>query len=106
MGGFVSAISMKPRNAFIAGILISASVGILMAVFFGWDILRHFPSDNLVEPFHQRATQFNQPATNFVVFSSFVFQMAFDVTFFFVGIAVVVLAAFNAKKYLMRSASR
>ena len=97
---------MKPRNAFITGMLVSAGLGILIAVFFGWEIFRHFPSADLAEPFRQRATHFNQPAVNFVVFSSFALQMAMYVTFFFVGIGVTLWAAFTAKKYLMRPTSR
>jgi hypothetical protein len=84
---------MKPRHAFIAGILITAGVGVGMALFFGWDILRHFPSIDLGEPFRQRATHFNQPVVNFVLFSSFALQMAFDVSFFFLGIGIVIWPA-------------
>jgi hypothetical protein len=97
---------MKPRNAFITGMLIIAGSGILIALFFGWKVLRHFPTADLAEPFYQRAAHFNQPAVDFIVFSSFALQMALYVIFFFFGIGLAIWAAFTAKKYLMKPTSR
>jgi hypothetical protein len=97
---------MKPRNAFIAGMLITGGSGILTAVFFGWEVLQRFPTADLAEPFRQRGTHFNQPAVNFVVFSSFALQVALYVFFFFVGLALVIWTALTAKKYLMKSTQR
>lgn len=77
-----------------------------MVLVCGWDMLRHFPSTDLGEPFRRSANHFNQPAVNFIVFSAFVWRMALDAFSFFVGVAVVVLAALKAGKLLMRFTSR
>jgi hypothetical protein len=96
---------MTPRNATISGLLILAGVGLGFVLFFGWDILRHFPSTDLSEPFRQRANHFDQPAANFIVFSAFVLKIAFDVPLFFLGIFLVIRAALMARKYLTRPTS-
>jgi hypothetical protein len=96
---------MKPTNSSIGRLLLCAAVGAGMVLICGWDILRHFSSTDLSEPFRRSATHFNQPAVNFVVFSSFVWKMTLDVFSCFVGATIVVLAALKAGKHLVRSAS-
>jgi hypothetical protein len=99
------ASTMKPRNAFIAGCFIIAGVGILLATISSSLIIRQFPSSDLVEPFHQRATHYKQQGTNFVVFSSFALYLALQVTGLIVGIYLVGFSAFTTWKHLKRRRS-
>lgn len=84
---------MKPRTAFIAGCSIIGGIGVLMVAFCGWHLVSLFPSADLAGPFRQQAT-------DFFIFSSFVFSMAFYVTGFVVGIYVVGFAILSAIKNL------
>jgi hypothetical protein len=97
-----SATSMKPRNALIAGCFILAGVGTVMAARSGWLIISAFPSSDLAEPFRQRATHYNHQATNFLVFSSFVFDLALQVMGVVVGISLIGMSALTAWKHLIR----
>jgi hypothetical protein len=85
--------------------LFIAGVGIVTTAISGWEIVTHFPSSDLAEPFRQRATRFNQQGTNFIVFTTFVLRMALHVTFFAVGISLIGFSAFTAKKHLLRPRS-
>jgi hypothetical protein len=98
---------VKPtKSPTIGGVLLGAGVGLGFALFFGWDLLRHFRSTDLGEPFRQHATHFNQLALNFAAFSAFVLKVAFDATFFCLGIFLVIRVAYVTIKYRVRPSSR
>jgi hypothetical protein len=89
---------MKPRTAFIAGCFITGGIGVLMVAFCGWHLVSLFPSADLAGPFRQQAT-------NFFIFSSFVFSVAFYVTGFVVGIYVVWFVVHTAVTSLLKTSS-
>jgi hypothetical protein len=97
---------MKPRNAFIAGCFILAGIGVFMTSISGWLIVEKFPSSDLVGPFRERATHYNQKGIDFFVFSSFVVYMAWQVAGFVLGIFLIGFSAFTAWKYLIRTLPR
>jgi hypothetical protein len=73
---------MKPKTAYITGIILIGGIGFAMTSVSAWMLASWFASGEFVEPFRQHAT-------NFLVFSAFVFRLALSVIFFVGGLALI-----------------